>query len=150
MSTVYRDGSASVTLTGDLEAWALDMVRRATAGASDEIRATLEGVARDAEAKWYGAQGVKRQSGRSGDLTVTTTITPRAVRFTVGSTDTRRAGRTVVASFVHRPGGRVHPERGDGKRLLLVFVQQPAKLAISGAAAAISAEMARRAGGAHG
>jgi len=104
---VWKEGGASVTLTGDLEAWATQAMRDATGGAIDILTETLQPVASTASAGWYGAQGVQRVTGQSGRIEVVSTIdvAKGVVRVSVGSTDTRVAGKknAPVPAFVHRP-----------------------------------------------
>lgn len=122
MSTRWREGGVTVTLTGDLEAWAERAIKAALGGAVEVVQAELETVARDAEAAWYGSQGVQRVTGKSGDMAVVTVldIDRGRVLVSVGSTDDRvsskgtkyhRADGTAaqrqagapIPSFVHRP-----------------------------------------------
>ena len=107
MSTVWREGGASVTLTGDLEAWAIQSMRDATGGAIDILTETLQPIATTASAGWYGAQGVQKVTGQSGRIEVVSTVdvAKGVVRVSVGSTDTRVAGKknAPVPAFVHRP-----------------------------------------------
>lgn len=104
---VWREGGASVTLSGDLEAWATQAMRDATGGAIDILTETLQPIATTASAGWYGAQGVQRVTGQSGRIEVVSTIdvAKGVVRVSVGSTDTRVAGKknAPVPAFVHRP-----------------------------------------------
>lgn len=106
MSTVWREGGVSVTLTGDLEAWAVAAMKDATNGAVTELEAILEPIAAQARAAWYGPQGVQRRSGLSGMIDVITTanVDKGIVTVSIGSTDTRPAGKrgALVPSFVHR------------------------------------------------
>lgn len=122
MSTRWREGGVTVTLTGDLEAWAERAIKSALGGAVDVVQAELETVARDAEAAWYSAQGVQRVTGKSGDMAVVTVldIDKGRVMVSVGSTDDRVSGKGTkysradgtsgqrqagapIPSFVHRP-----------------------------------------------
>jgi len=107
VSIIWKEGGASVTLSGDLEAWATQAMRDATGGAIDILRETLQPVASTASAGWYGAQGVQRVTGQSGRIEVVSTIdvAKGVVRVSVGSTDTRVAGKknAPVPAFVHRP-----------------------------------------------
>lgn len=104
---VWKEGGASVTLSGDLEAWATQAMRDATGGAIDILTETLQPIASTASAGWYGAQGVQRVTGQSGRIEVVSTIdvAKGVVRVSVGSTDTRVAGKknAPVPAFVHRP-----------------------------------------------
>ncbi len=104
---VWKEGGASVTLTGDLEAWATQAMRDATGGAVDILTETLQPIATTASAGWYGAQGVQKVTGQSGRIEVVSTVdvAKGVVRVSVGSTDTRVAGKknAPVPAFVHRP-----------------------------------------------
>ena len=192
MSTVWREGGVSVTLTGDLLAWADAAINDATNGAAAEVAAILEPVAAQARAEWYGPQGVVKRTGLSGQIDVITTanLDKGIVTVSVGSTDTRQAGksRALVPSFVHRPGrlavevkavtreeffrapastrvgvARVarpaqgikpgdwlirvsSPRASDGKTLLPIYVNKPAKEAVGAKTLEIGAVMARNMG----
>jgi hypothetical protein len=97
-------------------------MRDATGGAVDILTETLQPVATNASAEWYGSQGVSRVTGQSGRIEVVSTVdvAKGVVRVSVGSTDTRTAFKgtkyqTVdgedrrrqrgapVPAFVHRP-----------------------------------------------
>lgn len=108
MSTKWRYGGVTVTQTGDLEAWAERAIRSALGGAVDVVQAEFEQVAREAESVWYGAQGVQRVTGKSGDMAVVTVldVDKGRVLVSVGSTDDRIAGKTSnrVPVYVHRAG----------------------------------------------
>ena len=103
-----REGGASVTLTGDLETWAIQSMRDATGGAIDILTTTLQPIADTASNEWYGPQGVSRVTGQSGRIEVVSTVDANkgVVRVSVGSTDTRevlvRKAMVPVPSFVHR------------------------------------------------
>lgn len=107
MKTVYREGGVSVTLTGDLEEWIRRAVREAVGDVVTELERTMQTVADQAEAQWYGADGVQRVTGLSGDFGVTTTInvTRGLIRVSVGSTDERVTdGRIPLPRVIHRAG----------------------------------------------
>lgn len=174
MSTRYRDGGATVTLTGDLAAWAETAIRAAAGDAVDLVRAELQAVADAAEVAWYGANGVTRRTGQSGQMEVVTTIDAGRglIRVSVGSTDTRTVGArsTPVSVLVHRPGGKrgkgtgraqpgskpsdaIAKERrlaaekskaGDGKTILPIFVFKPGKVAIAASLPRLAALMAAK------
>lgn len=98
-TTRFTDGNVTVTLDGDLEA----LVRRAVEAAGGEtlrvMEAAAEEVAAKARAEWYAdGTGVKRETGKGGDIQVVTTVRHDEVRVSVGSTDLARA------KYVHRPG----------------------------------------------
>ena len=107
MSVVYKENSSSIALSGDLAAWAERAMRDATGGAVDILIATLQPIADAASAGWYGPNGVQRVTGQSGKIAVISTIDANkgVVRVSVGSTDTRKAGKkgAPVPVFVHRP-----------------------------------------------
>ena len=122
MSIVYKEGAASIVLSGDLAAWAEQAMRDATGGAVDILTATLQPVADTASAGWYAPGNVQRVTGQSGRIEVISTIDANkgVVRVSVGSTDTRtatkgtkfqtasgeprqRQGGAPVPNFVHRP-----------------------------------------------
>jgi len=107
VSVTRRDGNAAVVVLGDLDAWAAQAIRDATGGAVDLLTATLQPVADTASAGWYGPGNVQRVTGQSGRIEVVSTVDliKGVVRVSVGSTDTRVAGkkRAPVAAFVHRP-----------------------------------------------
>ena len=114
MTTRYKDGSVTVTLSGELEAF----VRRAADAAAGATIKLMESEgqagAQEAAQRWYSPEGVTKQTGRSGRIQSITTISPTEVRVSVGSTDTvlavdRRGkiAKTVAkprAVMVHRPG----------------------------------------------
>lgn len=110
MSTMrYSDGMATVTLDGALEAFvrsALSTVERAALGVMEEHADELAATARR---EWYGPSGVDRETGKSGDIQAVTTVDAArgVVRVSIGSTDTRKAGKTSkpLAAFVHQPWG---------------------------------------------
>ncbi len=101
----YTEGGVTVALTGDLAA-RVDAVATQVGGEALRVmRAEAQTVADRARAEWYGANGVNRQTGLSGDIVVTTTVSPDEVRVGLGSSDTRTNGSGKnVALFVHRPG----------------------------------------------
>jgi len=122
VSIVYKEGAASIVLSGDLAAWAEQAMRDATGGAVDILTATLQPVADTASAGWYAPGNVQRVTGQSGRIEVISTIDANkgVVRVSVGSTDTRtatkgtkfqtasgeprqRQGGAPVPNFVHRP-----------------------------------------------
>jgi hypothetical protein len=107
VSIVWKEGGASVTLSGDLAAWATQAIRDATGGAVDILTATLQPVADTASAGWYAPGNVQRVTGQSGRIEVVSTIDANkgVVRVSIGSTDTRVAGKkgAPVPAFVHRP-----------------------------------------------
>ena len=122
MSIIWKEGGASVTLSGDLAAWAERAMRDATGGAIDLLTATLQPIATSASNEWYGPQGVQKVTGQSGRIEVVSTVdvAKGVVRVSVGSTDTRtaskgtrfktttgedrqRQGGAPVPAFVHRP-----------------------------------------------
>jgi hypothetical protein len=192
VSTVWREGGVSVVLENDLLAWATAAIHDATNGAAAEVAAILEPVAVKARAEWYGPQGVVKRTGLSGQIEVITTanLDKGVVTVSVGSTDTRTAGKTraLVPSFVHRPKNNAtdiksvtreeffrapastrlgiarvarpaqgikagdwmirvfSPRASDGKTLLPIYVNKPAKEAVGAKTIEIGATMARNMG----
>lgn len=145
MSITVTQGGATVTLTGDLAAWADRAIRSAIGEAGAVIERELQEVADIAMAAWYGPRGVHRQTGKSGHLVVRRQIdlARGTVRYSVGSDDRRqRKGGGEVARLVHRPGP-LAKKPGDGKQLMPLFVNGPAKLAIQMARTEIAAAMAK-------
>lgn len=107
--TRYKMGDVTITLSGDLEAWVKRTLTEANGAVVREMQAEAEAAAEKARAEWYGPNGVNRQTGQTGDIVVTTTVTPTEVRVGLGSSDTRmgksKRGKEVnIALFVHRPG----------------------------------------------
>lgn len=110
--TRYTDGNVTVTLDGGLES----LVRKALDAAGGETLRLMEQAAQDvadkARAEWYAqGTGVKQQTGKSGDIQVVSTVSDTEVRVSVGSTDTRiagKAGKPLVA--VLRRRGRLSLE----------------------------------------
>ena len=104
MITRYRDGAATITLTGDIEAWARNAANQAASGFLDVCEPAAEELAGVARAAWY--REVQRETGLSGDIDTVTTIdvSRGSVTVSIGSTDPRKdkRGRPAVA-FVHRP-----------------------------------------------
>lgn len=102
----------TVELSDELAAF----VRQAVQSAEGETLRILEEAAEDeaarARAQWYApGTGVKRETGRSGDVQVTTEISPDEIRVRVASTDTvtvRDArGRAAPRAAVIRRTGRL-------------------------------------------
>lgn len=90
MSTIrVRVGNTSATITGLDAATIRAMVERATGGAVKLLEDALEPVAANARREWYGPNGVNRETGKSGDIQVVTTvdIAKAEARVSVGSTD---------------------------------------------------------------
>ena len=110
MSTVrVKSGNTSATVTGLDAAVIRRMIERGTSGAVRILEEALEPVAANARREWYGPNGVERETGKSGDIQVVTTIdlNRSEVRVSIGSTDDRKAGKTnkPVPVFVHQPWG---------------------------------------------
>lgn len=114
MNTVrVRSGNTSATITGLDASTIRAMVERATGGAVRLLEETLEPVAANARREWYGPNGVERETGKSGDIQVVTTVdlSRAEARVSVGSTDLstvamRRGPGQVDAyrvRFIHQP-----------------------------------------------
>lgn len=105
------DGDLEIRITDNLDAWIDNEYLRASRAMVAGGVEVLEPVAEAARREWYGPNGVKRNTGRSGNVIVTETIDVRSneVRVAVGSTDTRLVkgndGRSRPrATAIHRPG----------------------------------------------
>ena len=113
----FREGDATILLTGDLAAKMAARVRRAGVGIVDVLEAALAPVAAYAEAEWYGPRGVQPRTGESGKIDQTLTITrggdlisvgigsrgTRIVELT-GANGSKRRGTRPYAVFVQSPG----------------------------------------------
>lgn len=98
-------GIATVTLDGGLDRFVRGLIDRTETAVIRQTREAAVEVARDASAAWYGPNGVKRRTGRSGQIVVreTVNLTDGTITISVGSADTRTAGRKPVPVYVHRP-----------------------------------------------
>jgi len=98
-------GIATVTLDGGLDRFVRDLVERTETAVIRQTREAAEEVAREAKSAWYGTNGVKRRTGLTGQIVVreTVNLTDGTITISVGSADTRVAGRTPVPVYVHRP-----------------------------------------------
>ena len=106
MTIRYTDGSVTVDLGGQLEDFVRGIVDRATTESLRTARRIAEEVRGDAAARWYGADGVTRKTGLSGQIRVVETVdlAKGEVRVSVGSADKRTSGGKPVPVYVHRPG----------------------------------------------
>ena len=100
MAARYTDGNVSVTLDGTLEAFSKRMLDSVEHDLARKAQARAEKVATAARAAWYDEQGVKRVTGRSGDIQVLTTISDTEIKVSVGSTDTRTSEGKPVPALV--------------------------------------------------
>lgn len=173
MTTVYRDGDVSVTLSGDLEGWVRRAVEQAAGGVLDVLEREAGEVASRAKADWYNQ--VEKETGLSGQIGVRTVIDVGRgeVRVSVGSTDDRTAknGKPLVV-YVHRPRPdslirkkvdhrtywdtppqlrskypyilTKNPLTSDGKFLVPELLRKPMKARIAGLGPAIAAAVAQR------
>lgn len=107
MTATFTSGSVTVSLDGALDAFVRDVLARTEGVIVKEMRAKAEDVAATARSRWYGPAGVKRVTGRSGDVQVVekVDIDKGEIRISIGSTDTRLAvnGRPLPV-YIHRPG----------------------------------------------
>lgn len=108
MGTVvrFREGDATILLTGDLAAKMAERVRRASSGMVAVIEQALEPVAANAEAEWYGPRGVKPRTGESGKIDMVTTVdaTQSTATVAVGSRATDLAKGKPRVVYIHSPG----------------------------------------------
>lgn len=102
----FREGDATILLTGDLAAKMAERVRRASSGMVAVIEQALEPVAMNAEAEWYGPRGVKPRTGESGEVDVVTTVdtTRSTATVAVGSKATDLAKGKPRVVYIHSPG----------------------------------------------
>lgn len=109
MTVRVKSGNVTATITGIDSATVRAIVGRAMGGALRTMEAEAETLAAAARREWYGPNGVERETGKSGDIQVVTTIdlNRSEVRVGIGSTDDRKAGKTnkPVVVFVHQPWG---------------------------------------------
>ena len=107
MITVSQ-GGATVSISGEMEAMLKRLVGRCETSTVRECRRIGEEVASEARASWYGSDGVTKRTGKSGQIRAVESIdlARGEVRVSVGSIDTRTAGKTAkpVPVYVHRPG----------------------------------------------
>lgn len=96
--TRYVDGDVTFDLGGALAAYTQRVLGAMHGGAVALLQAEAEKVAEEATAAWYGPEGVKRRTGKSGVVDVVTTVTPLYISVTIGSRDLDKA------KYVHRPG----------------------------------------------
>jgi hypothetical protein len=105
--TRYRSGSVTFTLSGDLEGFVRQKLDAILMGSLATMEKAAQEVADEASAKWYGAEGVTKRTGQSGNIGVVTTIdeVKGEVRVGIGSMDPRKAGKTgkPLPVYVHRP-----------------------------------------------
>lgn len=102
----FTSGSATITLTGDLEAKMRQRVINAERSTVAVLEAALDPIAANARAEWYGPRGVRERTGVSGQVSVVTTIdTAKAeARVAIGSAATDGANGKPRAVYVHSPG----------------------------------------------
>lgn len=104
MTTRYTEGGVTVALDDGLNRF----MRAAFDAATTETVRILEAAAEEqrakSEADWYDPNtGVTRQTGRSGQLEVVTTISAEEVRVSLQSSDTSRVGSKPRAALIRRP-----------------------------------------------
>lgn len=108
MTTRYTDGAVTVTLDDGLDRFVRGLLSKAERATVAVLEEEGRAVADAARREWYGPNGVTRETGLSGQIVAVTTIDSARgeVRVSVGSTDTRKAGKSgkPVPLFVHRPG----------------------------------------------
>lgn len=98
---------ATVTVTTNIAGWVDRAAKAMIDAAIEATRVALLPVAASAEAEWYGANGVQRVTGLSGQFAVVAVeqIAKHAALISVGSADGRIAGKKGlnVVRFIHRP-----------------------------------------------
>lgn len=102
--TRYKDGDAQVVLHGDLEKFARQILTAAQTATIAKMEEEAEKIASEARSAWYSQ--VKRRTGKTGDIQVYTTIdaSQGVVKVSIGSSDTRLAGKKPAWVLVKRPG----------------------------------------------
>jgi len=103
MITRFASGNATVTLTGDLAAWANGVVKRIGGELVREMQSLATKVADDARTHWY--DDVNRETGMSSDWRAVTTIDGDTISVGVKSFDPRVVKRGAVAAFFVRRRG---------------------------------------------
>ena len=83
----FSTGAASVAVS--MPDIGRKLLERLRGGAPARLLAVAEEVAQDARRDWYGPQGVRRVTGRTGDIQAQAIISESEVRIRVFSTDTR-------------------------------------------------------------
>lgn len=103
--TRHRVGGVTSVLHGDLEGYVRRAAEAAAGGALEVMERAAGEVRTNSRADWY--RLVERETGKSGDIDVVTTVdTDRSrVVVTVGSTDERTAGKAgkPLVVFVRSP-----------------------------------------------
>lgn len=159
---MYLVGTVSfdMEITEHLEAELRRVLDEASGGLLEPLRAELDAVARDADARFY--TQVDRVTGTTGQIGVETTITDDAVVLSVGSRRTETSERGIpIARVVHRPGpnskkreirpadaplaagervvahkganvvvSKPNPKASDGRVVLVELVEKPARAAL--------------------
>ncbi len=103
MITRYVSGNTTLTLTGDLAAWADGVVKRVGGELVKEMQKLGEEVAADARLHWY--DEVNRETGMSSDWRAVTEIDGDNVIVGVKSFDPRVVKKGAVAAFFVRRRG---------------------------------------------
>ena len=144
MSTLTeRSGEATVTISGlsELESAFAKVITDETA---NELIETAERIASDARDQWYRpGVGVRRVTGRSGNIQALVEVSGTTVRVTVGSTDSRTKGGKPLPVFIHAPGP-FSKRGGSGEFLLPKLATGPFRKAIKGMIKRIAAKSAER------
>lgn len=146
-SVRYTTGGVTVTLSGELAEWARAAVDEGERELVQQLVTIGDEEASKARGLWY--QQVDRRTGKSGDIQSVLVLSDTEARVSVGSTDTRVAGRKPVPLWVHRPGPfsvkhrsateaettkgkgkRVtypNPKASDGKFLVVELIRKPVR-----------------------
>ena len=140
------DGGATVTIAG-LAEFERSVMAALESSAAKRIRAEMDEIATRARALWYGRGGVRRVTGKSGDIRVYVRTTATQLVLSIGSTDTRTAGGKAVPIYVHTPSavsrrrdrGNVSP---PDQKQLEVLVKRPMRAAVKRLTQQIAADVA--------
>lgn len=102
----YTNGSVTVSLSGEMEAFVDGLLKKAATASLVTARRLAEEVRDDAERQWYGVNGVRKVTGKSGNIQVTESVNIQTgeVRVSVGSADDRVSGGKPVPVFIRRAG----------------------------------------------
>ena len=122
----------SATMTIPMDVIIRQVADACTGGAVSVISKLGEEVAGNARRAWYGPGGLRRVTGKSGNIVSRTVITTEMVRVSDGSTDLRTSGGKPLVVFFHparfrkrqvthaefwaapeRLQANYHPRRGD-------------------------------------
>jgi hypothetical protein len=103
----FQDGPVTTILHGDLKGFVRAAVVAASGAVVDTLEAEVEPVRASGHGAWYGSNGVTRETGKSGDLQMVTTVSATEVRVGILSTDDRRTEKGALLAYVMKRPGRL-------------------------------------------